>query len=259
MNGFNPIAAHPFMADGVMAGVRERRRPVRQACSHPTALDYLSFLASWAGKSLRRRAARRTSEMAKRTLDLAVSVLALALLLPLFLLVGIAIKLWDGGPVFFWQERVGLHGRVFAFPKFRSMVLDAEARKSHLLHQNQHGNGVTFKMKRDPRITPVGRILRRFSIDEMPQLWCVLKGEMSLVGPRPALTSEVERYSLRERARLQALPGLTCTWQVNGRSEIPFEKQVEMDERYVRERTFWFDLCLLFQTVPAVLGGKGAY
>jgi lipopolysaccharide/colanic/teichoic acid biosynthesis glycosyltransferase len=196
----------------------------------------------------------------KRLLDLAVVVPALVLLAPLFAAVAIAIRLHDGGPVLFWQRRVGRDGHVFAFPKFRSMCVDAEAVRARIAAANQHGaDGVTFKMKRDPRITPVGRLIRRTSIDELPQLWCVLKGEMSLVGPRPPIPSEVARYSLADRARLSVTPGLTCIWQVSGRSEIPFPEQVRMDVRYIREQSLATDVRLLLETVPAVIRGKGAY
>jgi lipopolysaccharide/colanic/teichoic acid biosynthesis glycosyltransferase len=180
------------------------------------------------------------------------------LLSPLFLLVAAAIVLSDGGPVFFWQQRVGLYGELFQFPKFRSMVTDAEARKRDLLASNLHGNSVTFKMKNDPRVTRIGGFLRRSSIDELPQLWCVLKGQMSLVGPRPAVPEEVEQYAAHHRNRLHTLPGLTCIWQVSGRSEIPFERQVKLDEDYIQRRNLWLDLALLAKTVPAVLGGRGA-
>ena len=196
---------------------------------------------------------------AKRSLDVVVSALALLALSPVFLAVALAVKLTDGGPAFFWQERVGLYGEVFQFPKFRSMISNAEALKRDLLALNQHGEGVTFKMQDDPRVTRVGRFIRRYSLDELPQLWCVLKGDMSLVGPRPAVPEEVERYEAHHRNRLHTLPGLTCTWQVSGRSEIPFEQQVKMDEDYVQSRNFWMDLGLLAKTVPAVLSGRGAY
>jgi lipopolysaccharide/colanic/teichoic acid biosynthesis glycosyltransferase len=196
----------------------------------------------------------------KRALDIALVLPALVLLSPLFAVVAIAIRLHDGGPVLFWQRRVGRDGREFAFPKFRSMRVDAEAMKAKIEAANQHGaDGVTFKMKRDPRITPVGRFIRRTSIDELPQLWCVLKGEMSLVGPRPPIPKEVARYSLADRARLSVTPGLTCIWQVSGRSEIPFPEQVRMDIRYIHEQSLARDVKLLFATVPAVIRGKGAY
>jgi lipopolysaccharide/colanic/teichoic acid biosynthesis glycosyltransferase len=196
----------------------------------------------------------------KRLLDLSVAALVSLALLPLFLLVASLIKLHDRGPVLFWQQRVGRDGRVFAFPKFRSMCCDAEKIRLALLAQNQHGqDGVTFKMKNDPRITPIGRWIRRFSVDELPQLWCVITGDMSLVGPRPALPAEVARYSLHDRARLSVRPGLTCIWQVSGRSDIAFDQQVNMDVSYIQQPSIKNDLYLLVKTVPAVLSGKGAY
>ena len=195
----------------------------------------------------------------KRSLDVLLVAPAMLLLLPLFALVALAIKLHDRGPVLFWQQRVGRHGRVFAFPKFRSMCVDAEAVRARLLATNQHGSeGVTFKMKRDPRITPIGRLIRRTSIDELPQLWCVLVGDMSLVGPRPPLVSEVARYTLADRERLAVTPGLTCIWQVNGRSEVPFPQQVQMDLSYIRQPSLWADIKLLLKTLPAVIRGIGA-
>jgi lipopolysaccharide/colanic/teichoic acid biosynthesis glycosyltransferase len=196
----------------------------------------------------------------KRGLDLLVVVPALLLLAPLFALVALAIRLHDGGPVLFWQKRVGRFGQEFAFPKFRSMRVDAEAVRAALLAANEHGQeGVTFKMKRDPRITPVGRLIRRTSIDELPQLWCVLCGHMSLVGPRPPLPAEVARYTLADRERLVVTPGLACIWQVSGRSEVPFPQQVEMDLDYIRAPSLWADLWLLLKTLPAVIRGRGAY
>jgi len=203
---------------------------------------------------------RHGPRIAKRALDLLVVVPALVLLLPLFAAVALAIRLHDGGPVLFWQRRVGRDGVEFAFPKFRSMRVDAEAVRQQLLQANEHGaQGVTFKMKRDPRITPVGRLIRRTSIDELPQLWCVLRGTMSLVGPRPPLVGEVARYTPADRQRLLVTPGLTCIWQVNGRSEVPFEQQVEMDLDYIRKPSLWADVRLLLKTLPAVIRGRGAY
>lgn len=195
----------------------------------------------------------------KRLLDIVVATLMLILLFPLFLFVALAIKFTDWGPVLFWQDRVGKHGKLFRFPKFRSMVINAEALKDSLLEQNQHGNGVTFKMKRDPRITWIGRFIRRGSIDELPQLWCVLKGEMSLVGPRPPVVREVAHYTLADRRRLDVIPGLTCFWQVQGRSEIPFPQQVELDVDYIESQNLALDIKLLVKTVPAVISGRGAY
>jgi lipopolysaccharide/colanic/teichoic acid biosynthesis glycosyltransferase len=140
------------------------------------------------------------------------------------------------------------------------MVTDAEQRLRTLESNNDHGaGGVTFKMKRDPRITPIGRIIRKLSIDELPQLWLVVTGDLSLVGPRPPVPREVARYTLADRRRLSVKPGLTCIWQVTGRSEIPFERQVELDVEYIQSQSVWLDLRLLLKTVPAVLLGRGAY
>jgi lipopolysaccharide/colanic/teichoic acid biosynthesis glycosyltransferase len=143
--------------------------------------------------------------------------------------------------------------------KFRSMYIDAEARKARLIAANEMAGGVLFKMKHDPRITRVGRFIRKASIDELPQLWNVLRGDMSLVGPRPALPSEVDEYSLRDRQRLEVIPGITCIWQVSGRSDIPFEEQVQLDIQYIESQSFWQDVMILLKTVPAVLLGRGAY
>jgi len=199
------------------------------------------------------------AKLLKRTCDIVLSLTAGILLLPLFAVVAACIKLTDGGSVIFWQTRVGKWGREFPFPKFRSMIADAEKMKDQLLAQNQHASDGTFKMKDDPRVTRIGRIIRKLSIDELPQLWCVLKGDMSLVGPRPPVPREVAAYTLADRRRLDVVPGLTCIWQVSGRSEIPFDQQVLLDVQYIESQSFWFDLRLLLKTVPAVLLGKGAY
>jgi lipopolysaccharide/colanic/teichoic acid biosynthesis glycosyltransferase len=196
----------------------------------------------------------------KRLIDICGAMAGLILLAPLFLIVAMCIKLTDNGPILFWQQRVGKWGREFPFPKFRSMVTNAEALKDKLLAVNDHGSSeVTFKMKRDPRVTWIGRIIRRASIDELPQLWCVLCGDMSLVGPRPPVPREVAMYTLADRRRLDVMPGLTCIWQVSGRGEIPFKQQVQLDVDYIESRSFWVDLKLLANTIPAVLLGKGAY
>jgi len=202
--------------------------------------------------------AQHGSDCAKRTLDIGVAGGLLLLLLPLWLAIAALIRL-DGGPALYWQSRVGRWGREFRFPKFRSMVVDSDRLRVQLESTNEHGgNGVTFKLENDPRITRVGRWLRRTSLDEMPQLWCVLTGDMSLVGPRPALPAEVARYTVAQRRRLEATPGLTCIWQVSGRSQIPFEGQLVMDLEYIRTRSFRLDLVLLLKTIPAVLVGRGA-
>lgn len=200
----------------------------------------------------------RSFRIVKRALDIVVSAVALALLSPLLGLLALWIRR-DGGPVLYWQTRVGLDGREFPFPKLRSMVVDADALKDQLLAHNDHHDSVTFKMRNDPRVTPVGRILRRFSLDELPQFWCVLKGDMSLVGPRPPVPREVAVYTLADRQRLTVAPGLTCIWQVQGRGEVPFEQQVIMDRDYIFRPSLGQDVRLLLKTIPAVLGGRGAF
>ena len=200
-----------------------------------------------------------STALLKRLIDIAVSGAMLLALSPLFLAVAAAIKLTDRGPVLFWQMRVGQWGREFAFPKFRSMVVDAEKLKDAILEQSHHQDSVTFKMKKDPRVTWIGGIIRKVSIDELPQLWNVLKGDMSLVGPRPPVPREVEQYSLADRRRLDVTPGLTSPWAVAGRGAIPFDQQVDLDVQYIESQSLWLDVKILFKTIPAVLFGKGAY
>lgn len=197
--------------------------------------------------------------LVKRALDICAAGLLLLLLAPLFVLVAAAIRLEDPGPVFFRQQRVGRWGSLFTMWKFRSMYTDAEQRKQALLANNEMAGGVLFKMKDDPRVTKVGRIIRKTSIDELPQLWNVLKGEMSLVGPRPPVPREVDQYSLADRRRLEVIPGITCIWQVSGRSDIPFKQQVELDVQYIQSQSIWTDIKILLKTVPALLLGTGAY
>ena len=199
------------------------------------------------------------ARLVRRLIDIVGSAFLLTVLSPLFLVIAALIKLTDGGPVFYISPRVGMWGREFPFPKFRSMVTDADARKEELAALNQHGDGVTFKIKKDPRVTWIGRFMRKFSIDELPQLWCVLTGDMALVGPRPPVPSEVAQYTLADRRRLDTRPGLTCIWQVSGRADIPFEQQVELDVKYIESQSIWLDIKLLLKTIPAVLSGRGAY
>lgn len=194
----------------------------------------------------------------KRTLDIVVSLTLLITLMPVLLLIALIIKLSDGGPVFYVANRVGLWGKEFLFPKFRTMEVDADKKKEALKAKADFPTSITFKMQEDPRVRPFGRFLRRSTLDELPQLWCVLKGDMSLVGPRPSLPSEVALYNLEQRGRLDVPPGLTCIWQVGGRSSIPFERQVRMDREYIESQSFWLDIELLLKTIPAILFGKGA-
>jgi len=198
-------------------------------------------------------------DFAKRAIDVVASALLLMLFAPFGLLVALAIRAESRGSVLFAQTRVGLRGRTFTCWKFRSMYEDAEERRAALEKEAEMSGGIRFKMARDPRITRVGRVIRKLSIDEMPQLWNVLVGDMSLVGPRPPIPKEVAQYTLSDRLRLAVIPGITCIWQVSGRSDIPFETQVLMDRSYVETQSLRLDLSLLVRTVPAVIFGRGAY
>ena len=195
----------------------------------------------------------------KRLMDILISLTTLILFSPLFLGVGLAIVLEDGWPVFYTEDRVGLNGRIFRFHKFRSMCRDADERKDTLMAQNDSGDGVIFKMKNDPRVTRVGRFIRRFSIDETPQVLNVLVGDLAVVGPRPPVPREVAQYTLADRKRLHVKPGLTCLWQIQGRSDIPFKQQVRLDLNYIHSQSVWKDIVIILKTVPAVLLGRGAY
>ncbi|MBO7327331.1 MAG: sugar transferase [Lentisphaeria bacterium] len=201
----------------------------------------------------------RGSACFKRFMDILLAIMIIIIGSPLFLLTALLVKVTSPGPIIFSQVRVGKYGRHFKFYKFRSMYIDAEARKAELLKHNESGDGVIFKMKHDPRITPVGRFIRKFSIDELPQLFNVLLGDMSLVGPRPPLPSEVKTYSIEERKRLNITPGITCIWQVSGRSELPFQQQIALDKQYIASRSAWKDFLILLKTIPAILTGKGAW
>ncbi len=207
---------------------------------------------------LRARWLASGAQRIKRFFDIVISFAMLLLVSPLLALIALAVWVEDGGPVFFAQTRVGRYGAHFKMYKIRSMCLDAEQRLKELLGKNRHQEGITFKIKDDPRITRVGRWLRKYSFDELPQLYNVLIGDMSLVGPRPPLPREVALYSLADRRRLAARPGITCLWQISGRSEIDFSGQVKLDVDYIERQSFWRDLHILARTVPAVLSGKGA-
>lgn len=211
------------------------------------------------GKNAIWRARFYVSQKLKRSVDMCVAFLALLILSPLLVGISLWIKVDSKGRILFKQERVGLHGVSFEMWKFRSMVIDAEHKRDALEANNESISGVIFKMKHDPRITNVGSFIRKTSIDELPQLINVLKGDMSLVGPRPPLPSEVREYQRSDCRRLEALPGITCEWQVSGRSDIPFEQQVELDVHYIRNQSLWYDFVLLLKTIPAVLFARGAY
>jgi exopolysaccharide biosynthesis WecB/TagA/CpsF family protein len=230
-----------------------RRLFVRYVLGNPRFLAS-AVVHAWQARDLSGRA----SLALKHGTDRFAAGMALLLLVPLFLLVGAAIRFEDGGPVFFRQTRIGANGRPFRMWKFRSMVIDAEARLAAIRTRSER-DGTCFKMKRDPRVTRVGAALRRLSLDELPQLINIFAGDMSVVGPRPALPREVVGYHVDARARLMGKPGLTCTWQVSGRADIPFERQVELDVTYLRSRSLLADMALILRTVPAVITARGAY
>jgi lipopolysaccharide/colanic/teichoic acid biosynthesis glycosyltransferase len=195
----------------------------------------------------------------KRALDVFCAAAGLLLLLPLFAILAVVVKLTSPGPVLYRNTYLGERARPFVGYKFRSMVNGADDMKWSMSHLN-HMRGPAFKIRNDPRVTRVGRLLRKYSLDELPQLWSVLKGDMSLVGPRPPLPEEFQRYAAWQRGKLAVTPGITCYWQINGRSDIhEFDEWVQLDLRYIQEWSLWTDIKILVRTVPAVLGGHGAY
>jgi exopolysaccharide biosynthesis polyprenyl glycosylphosphotransferase len=222
-----------------------RARPAHEAAVADGYVHYLSVRH------------RPMQSALKRLFDIAASFSALVVLSPLFLGVAAIIRFTSRGPILFRQERVGRHGKAFHMLKFRSMIANAEELKARLMAQNEQA-GPVFKMRRDPRITRVGRFIRKFSIDELPQLLNVLRGEMSIVGPRPPVPSEVARYEAWQRRRLSVRPGLTCVWQVSGRNEISFEEWMYLDMQYIDHWTLAQDFQLILKTLPVVLSGRGA-
>lgn len=204
------------------------------------------------------RSRSRPARFVKRMLDVVGSAAGLIALSPVLLILGLAVKLSSRGPVLFAQERCGLGGKPFRFYKFRTMVEDAEERKGELEHLNEM-RGPIFKIRRDPRITGLGRVLRKLSLDELPQLWNVLRGDMSLVGPRPPTPDEVVRYTVRQVQRLSVMPGITGLWQVSGRNEIAdFERWIDLDLEYAATGSLWLDLRILMKTVVVVVLLRGA-
>ncbi|HEX8699466.1 MAG TPA: exopolysaccharide biosynthesis polyisoprenyl-phosphate hexose-1-phosphate transferase EpsZ [Myxococcaceae bacterium] len=231
------LPAHPFRMD--------RARPEQE---HAVGDGYLHFVTHEPAPH---------QQAIKRLFDISSSAVALVVLSPLLLTVAALIKLTSRGPIFFKQKRVGLHGKTFEMLKFRSMVVNAEELKAKLEALNEQ-TGPVFKMKNDPRITGIGRFIRKYSIDELPQLINVLRGEMSVVGPRPPLPKEVEKYAAWQRRRLSVRPGLTCIWQVSGRNQISFEEWMYLDMQYIDNWTLMTDLGLILKTVPVVVTGRGA-
>jgi len=214
-------------------------------------------IASWpAGESI--VAGGEIYEKVKRAIDIVLSVVFLTLFLPVMLLTAIAIRLTSRGPVVFSQERVGKDGKIFRMYKFRSMRNGAERQRAEVQHLNE-ADGPVFKIQKDPRLTIIGSFLRRSSIDELPQLVNVLLGQMTLVGPRPMWVCEWENAEGRARLRTKVKPGITCLWQISGRSELRYDQWVDLDLYYMRTRCFWLDVLIVLQTIPAVLSGRGAY
>jgi len=193
----------------------------------------------------------------KRIFDFTVSLISLLILIPLFIIIAVLIKLDSPGPIFFIQKRSGFKGKVFNMYKFRSMVSDAEQQLEKLKSKNE-ANGCIFKIKNDPRVTRVGRIIRKTSIDELPQLINVLKGEMSIVGPRPPIVNEVKKYDPWHHLKLSVKPGITGLWQVTGRGNIDFEEMCRLDLKYIRERSVMYDLKIILRTIPVLLGDSRA-
>ena len=195
---------------------------------------------------------------AKRFFDIFLAGIALVILSPIFIITAVAIKIEDNGPAFFTQARAGKNMQPFKMYKFRSMYVNADAKLKELMESNEQ-TGHAFKIKNDPRITKVGKVIRRLSIDELPQLINIVKGDMSIVGPRPILVFQMEECDEYDRQRLIVQPGLTCYWQISGRANIKWDQWVELDLKYIREMSLWTDLKMIVKTVPAIFTGDGAY
>ena len=253
-------------------GPADRRVELALVTTAPPAHPAEPFVLPQRAQRLRRRvdwsaylparAAGRSwqvQQAVKRVLDVVLAAAGLVVLLPVFVLVAALVKLSSRGPVLYEWRALGYRARPFVAYKFRTMVVGADARKAEYAAVNEM-NGPVFKLRRDPRVTPLGRWLRKFSIDELPQLWSVLKGDMSLVGPRPPLPEEFAQYEEWQCGKLAVKPGITCFWQVSGRSEISdFRTWARLDLRYIRDWNLWLDFQLLLRTIPAVLSGRGAY
>jgi exopolysaccharide biosynthesis polyprenyl glycosylphosphotransferase len=247
------------VVEGVIESCRAEGKVVRVPLAGAFmagAATYVEDLAGIPVLSLLDRPDRQLALAIKRLVDFAVASIGLTIGMPIFVLAGLAVLIGDGRPILFRQERVGLHGRQFRLVKFRTMVRDAELQRSGLLHRNER-IGPAFKVTNDPRITRVGRFLRRTSLDELPQLWNVLIGQMSLIGPRPPLPSEVDEYDIWHRRRLSMKPGITGLWQVEARREADFDRWVQRDLEYIDSWSLWLDTKIAARTVPAMLRFEG--
>ena len=226
-------------------------KPTARAASTALAFEHASDLAASADNAI------------KRMCDIFAALFGIILLTPLWIIVALMVRLNDGGPAFFTQERVGLDGKTFTMFKFRTMRVDAEELKASLTEANEAdssaGNSIMFKMANDPRVTRIGTFLRKTSIDELPQLFNVLRGDMSLVGPRPPLPSEVTQYEPRVMGKFAVRPGITGLWQISGRSNLSWDETVHLDLSYAQHRSLTLDTWIMLQTIPALLRHEGAY
>ena len=216
----------------------------------------IEYIGQFPTISLYRGTVNEIGLVFKRTLDILLSILILVVISPILLAAAIVVKLDSRGPVFYFSERIGKKGRVFRCVKFRTMVRDAEKRRADVMHMNER-DGVLFKISNDPRITKVGRFLRKYSIDELPQFINVLRGDMSIVGPRPPLASEVREYKLSHLRRLDVTPGITGLWQVQARQDPSFDNYVSLDVTYIDNWSIWLDLKIIARTIGVVLAGTG--
>jgi lipopolysaccharide/colanic/teichoic acid biosynthesis glycosyltransferase len=233
---------HPHLVPEPVVRIREQ-------------VDWQAFLPAHARTSLR----WRLGQVVKRVIDIAGSAIGLVVLMPLLIVIGVLVRITSKGPVLYRSKYLGRYAHPFVGYKFRTMVANADDLKASMAHLN-HMHGPAFKIRNDPRVTLVGRFLRKYSLDELPQLWSVFKGDMSLVGPRPPLPEEFEQYQAWHRGKLAITPGITCFWQINGRSDIhDFDEWMRLDLKYIEKWSLWTDFKILARTIPAVLRGHGAY
>jgi exopolysaccharide biosynthesis polyprenyl glycosylphosphotransferase len=257
------VIAEPCPTEQVIRLVEEAReleldiRSISGYFGELTASTPIEYLGVFPVVSLHRRDPRTIALVLKRIFDIGFSLATLTAVFPLMVLIAIVVRLNSEGPIFFVSERIGKRGRVFPCFKFRTMVKNAEQLKKNLIAMNER-DGILFKVSNDPRVTRVGRFMRKYSLDELPQLFNVLRGEMSIVGPRPPIASEVEKYELEHFRRLEVLPGLTGLWQIQARQDASFARYIALDTAYVENWTFWLDLKILVRTTEVILRGTGA-
>jgi exopolysaccharide biosynthesis polyprenyl glycosylphosphotransferase len=257
------VIAHPLPTEQVILLLEEARelgidiRAISGLYGDLSAHAPIEYLGVYPVRSLHRSHSRTLSHLFKRAFDIIFSLAAMIAVFPLMFVIAVMIRVDSEGPIFYVSERIGKRGRVFPCFKFRTMVKDAEKKKRELAALNER-DGILFKVSNDPRVTRIGRILRKYSLDELPQFFNVFRGEMSVVGPRPPIASEVEKYELEHFRRLEVMPGLTGLWQVHARQDSSFAKYIELDTAYVENWTFWLDVKILLRTAHVVLSGTGA-